>query len=324
MRMASFASSAMRAITLDRASAGKLTLRSMERPRACRNETLVRVAAVSLNPGEVRDALSGGTDLMPLGSDLAGTVEAPAADHSGPIVGSRVVGLVRSRGWAEYAAVPSDALAETPASVSFAEAATLPMAGLTALHALGYGGLLAAKHVLVTGATGGVGLFAVQLAHLSGACVTAAIRKPEHAALVEDFGADHVLTGDLGEASPMGPYHLVMDAIGGPASVAALSHLRARGICVVYGKAHASTEIIVESKPPMNGGARLHGFFLFEELAAEPACEGLRRLLALVKTRSLRPHVEVEEPWTEVATVARSLLDRDYIGKAVLHVLSGD
>ena len=77
-------------------------------------------------------------------------------------VGDRVVGLVRCGAWAELVAVPTYAVAAIPSAVSFAQAAALPVAGLTALHGLGYGGLLAAKHLLVTGATGGVGTLAVQ------------------------------------------------------------------------------------------------------------------------------------------------------------------
>ncbi len=321
MRLASAASSAMHAITLDRAADSKFRVSEVQRPRARRDESLVRVAAVSLNPKEIMDALSSGVDSEPLGSDLAGTVEVSAADHSGPRIGSRVVGLVRSAAWAELVAVPSDALAEVPASVSLVEAATLPTAGLTALHALSYGGLLAAKHVLVSRATGGVGLFAVQLAHTSGACVTAATCKPEHAALVEEYGADHVLTGDVGVLGPFGPYHLILDGIGGPTSVKFMNLLRPQGICVVYGSESPPTPIAGNAILSIEG-ASLHGFKLSQELGIEPACEGLRRLLTLVKTRSLTPHVEVEAPWTDVAAVVQRLLNGDYVGEAVLHVRS--
>ena len=80
---------------------------------------------------------------------------------------------------------------------AWAELAALPIAGLTALHALGHDGLLASKRVLVTGTTGGVGLFAVRLAQISGACVVAAIRGPEHEAVVEGYRDDRVVVGDL-------------------------------------------------------------------------------------------------------------------------------
>ncbi|HEX8261079.1 MAG TPA: hypothetical protein VF558_12380 [Rubrobacteraceae bacterium] len=103
------------------------------------------------------------------GWDLAGTVERTAADGTGPRAGARVVGLLPSGAWAELVAVPTNSLAELPESVSFELAATLPVAGLAALYALEKGGGLIGRSVLVTGASGGVGNFGIQLARLSGA-----------------------------------------------------------------------------------------------------------------------------------------------------------
>src|SRR6202008_775002 len=94
-----------------------------------------------------------------VGWDIAGVVERAAADGSGPPEGARVVGLVWTGGWSERAAVPTRQLAELPDAVSFEQAATLPVAGLTALHALQIGGFCLGKRVLVIGASGGVGRF---------------------------------------------------------------------------------------------------------------------------------------------------------------------
>src|SRR5207302_7521683 len=103
------------------------------------------------------------------GWDLAGIVENEAADGSGPRTGSRVVGMLNPGAWAEVVAVPTSILAEIPESVSFAQAATLPVAGLTALWALEHGGLLLDRLVLITGASGGVGHFACQITRKAGA-----------------------------------------------------------------------------------------------------------------------------------------------------------
>src|SRR5207245_2791439 len=111
-----------------------------------------------------------------------------AESGTGPPVGSRVVGMVDQAGWAEQVAVPASRIAVLPDSVSFAAAATLPVAGLTALRALRLGGMLLGRRVLVTGASGGVGHLAVQMAARSGAQVTAVIRNPQRGQGLSEAG----------------------------------------------------------------------------------------------------------------------------------------
>src|SRR3990172_5874301 len=126
----------MRAVVVDAAHADRLTLQEVAPPSPGPAQALVRVAAFSLNLGEVRGSMSAASGARP-GWDLAGTVESAAADGSGPAVGTLVVGLMTNSGaWAEVVAVPTQALAALPDNVSFAQAATLPVAGLTALYAV--------------------------------------------------------------------------------------------------------------------------------------------------------------------------------------------
>src|SRR5439155_3185288 len=126
--------------------------------------------------------------------------------------------------------VPRNALAELPDKVTFSQAATFPVAGLTALQALGKGGPLLGKRVLVTGATGGVGDFAVQLARLAGAHVTASVRRADQVATVRELGAHDVVVGDEIAAEPK--YDLVVESVGGRTLGTALRALQRAGVCV--------------------------------------------------------------------------------------------
>src|SRR5262245_47596973 len=125
----------MRALVVDATAPGRLALGEVEAPRPAPSEALVRVAAISLNRGDVREVASEADGYRP-GWDFAGTVEAAAADGSGPRAGTRVVGMLESGAWAELVAAPTSSIAALPEAVSFAQAATLPVAGLTALYGL--------------------------------------------------------------------------------------------------------------------------------------------------------------------------------------------
>jgi hypothetical protein len=156
-----------------------------------------------------------------------GVIERAAADGSGPPEGTRVVGLVDSGAWARFAAIPTNRLTAVPDEVSDAQAATLPTAGLTALRALQLGGLVLGKRVLITGANGGVGRIAIQLARESGASVTG---------LVRDAAASQELLRGLGAAEVVetisGDFDLIVEGVGGATFGDAIEHLAPRGIVV--------------------------------------------------------------------------------------------
>lgn len=313
--------STMRAVVVDVNAPGKLVLREVVAPTSQPGEALVRVAAVSLNRGEVRRSLTATESGARPGWDLAGTVEAAAADGSGPAIGTRVVGFLASGSWAEVAAVPTHALAPVPDGVTFTQAATLPVAGLTAYHALAKGGSLNGKPVLVTGASGGVGYFAAQLAHAGGATVTAVVRQERYAALVRELGvAQVIVSADAAAAAEHGPYHLIVDGTAGPVIAHALGMLRPDGTYVLYGTSAGEGDALPLNRFYPVGGATLYGLSMFHELRREPASVGLARLAAMIAAGDLRVRVDVEAPWTEIAPVAQQLLDRSYAGKAVLHI----
>lgn len=312
--------SPVRAVVVDPEAQGRLSLAEVQDPEPTPSEVLVRVTAISLNRGEVRRAAASEAGFRP-GWDLAGTVERSAADGSGPDEGARVVGFLPSGAWGELVAVQTNALAALPEGVSFEEASTLPVAGLTALYALEKRGGLLGRNVLITGASGGAGLFALQLARASGARVVALIRRQEHGDLVLEAGAHEVVVDETGVAAgDHGPYHLILESVGGEVLGNALSMLEAEGTCVSFGTS-ASEEVTFDARNLyLAGGAKLYGFILFHEVLARPASDGLARLVRMVAEGVLKPRIEVEAPWTEVGEVASRLIDRGYTGKAILRV----
>ena len=163
--------------------------------------------------------------------------------------GTRVVALVRRGAWAELAAVSTSWMATLPDAVPDHQAATLPDAGLTALRSLEVGGFLLGKRVLITGAGGGVGSFATQLAHAAGAHVTALVRTAR-----EIPGATEV-TGRI-----EGDFDLIVDAVGGPVFGQAIEHLAPRG--VVVNLATPDPDEPVSFRPglvrPLAGSPHLH------------------------------------------------------------------
>src|ERR671932_2200075 len=208
--------SMMRAVVVEVGSPNRLVLGEVEEPSPAPSEALIRVGALSLNRGEVSRAAATTQAGFRPGWDVAGTVERAAEDGSGPPEGTRVVGLLEAGAWADLAAVPTKSLAALPEGVSFAQAATLPVAGLTALYTLEKGGGLLGKSVLITGASGGVGLFACRLARIAGAHVVGLIRSADRESLVRQAGAHEVVAGnDTSAAHEQGPYDLVLESVGG-------------------------------------------------------------------------------------------------------------
>jgi NADPH:quinone reductase-like Zn-dependent oxidoreductase len=309
----------VRAVVVD--ASRKLALAPVELAAATDDAVTVRVTAISLNRGEVNRALSQSATGSRPGWDFAGVVEASASDGSGPPSGTRVVGFLPGGAWAECVRVPSHAVAALPAGVTDAQAATLPVAGLTALHALRQGGLLLGRKVLVDGATGGVGHLAVQLASAAGAQVYAQVRRPEQAPIVAPWCGDRIIVApELQAAAASGPYHLILDSIGGSALSAALTMLAPRGTCVTFGVSESPVSTFESGVFFRQGGVRLYGLILFYELKSAPAGEDLALLANEIAAGRLSPHIDVEAPWTDIDAIARRLLAREFVGKAVLHI----
>src|SRR3954469_8824027 len=225
----------IRAVVVDADAPAHLKLGQVEAPVPLPGEALVRVRALSLNRGETRGAQNAKTGSRP-GWDFAGTVEQMAVDGSGPLQGQRVVGMLRTGAWAELVAVPTTNLAVLPDNVSFQEASTIPVAGLTALYALDRGDGLVERNVLVTGASGGVGNSAIQIARHGGATVTGLARQEKHLQSIIDAGAHHAVADESGMAAKEhGPYNLVLESVGGQVMGNAIGMLAPLGQVVSYG-----------------------------------------------------------------------------------------
>jgi NADPH:quinone reductase-like Zn-dependent oxidoreductase len=285
-------------------------------PEPLPDQALVGVRAVSVNRGEVR-ALPTTPPGTVTGWDLAGVVERAAADGSGPPQGARVVGVVRGGAWAQRAAVPTDRLATLPDEVTLEQAATLPVAGLTALFALETAGLVLGRRVLVTGASGGVGRFAVQLAKRAGAHVTGVSSSPERARGLTDLGADEVIH----ELQPEGDtFDVVVEGVGGTSLGAALQRVAPRGTVISFAStAPEATSFPARSLFHRAPGATLYGLYVFAELAHQgKAGAGLARLAALVAAGELDCQIDLELSWRQAGEAIDALLARRIAGKAVL------
>jgi NADPH:quinone reductase-like Zn-dependent oxidoreductase len=270
------------------------------------NEALVAVHAFSLNRGELRLFQVRPEGWRP-GQDIAGVVVRQAADGSGPATGTRVVALCDWEGWAERAAVPSHRMAPLADTVSFAAAAALPVAGLTALRTLRHGAPLLGKRVLVTGAAGGVGNLAVQLAARSGARVTAVAGSAERARVLDDIAA---ATGRFG---------LILEAVGGASLKAAIGLIEAKGTIVVYGNSSGEDTPLNFRDFAEHQNARIQGFHYFTSEPEERFAPDLALLAGLVADGSLRPLI-VEHDWSELAAAEERLRARRIAGKAVFHI----
>jgi NADPH:quinone reductase len=270
-------------------------------------QVLVEVHHASLNYGDLNDARSG--RIPPggvLGSDVAGVVRQARA--GGPAAGARVVALTTGA-FAEYAVANVDAVAEVPPSVDLARAAALPVAGVAALQALRAAGAGPGKRVLVTGASGGVGRYAVQLAADAGAYVIASVGSPARGRDLTKHGADLVVVGLDGVDEPV---DAVLDNVGGPQLVAAWELLAPGGSVQSIGWTSGEPAVF----PPYStvGPAKSLSSFLI----GAGAGEDLATLVGLVADGRLTVEVGWRGPLGRVAEAAEALVARRVDGKAVL------
>ncbi len=309
-----------------------LHLAEIDRPGVAADEVLVQVRAAGLSRGTWH-LMTGQPYLMRVmgfglrrpktpvaGQDVAGVVVEVGSDVTRFEAGDKVFGIARGA-FAEYAAAPQDKLAHKPPGISFAEAAVAPVSAITALQALRDKGRVEAGHkVLVIGASGGVGTYAVQLAKVFGAHVTG-VSSTAKVDLVQRLGADHVVDytrEDFADGNRR--YDLILD-IGGNSS---LSHLR-RAL------QPAGTLVIVggEEGGKLAGGftrtlrAPLLSLFVSQRLAMHTTKEhyaDLDVLRPLLQDGSITSAIDTSYPLAETPAAMRHLEAGQVRGKIAITV----
>ncbi|MDQ7809112.1 zinc-binding dehydrogenase [Amycolatopsis sp. A133] len=300
----------MRAIVVDPDVPGALRLGRVAEPQAAPNQVVLEVRHISLNRGEV--AFAGRRPAGTVhGYDAAGVVVRAAADGTGPAVGTNVAAFGVGA-WAQQMAVETTAVAEVPVQVDLADAAAVPMAGLTALRTLRTRSILG-RRVLVTGAAGGVGRYAVQLAALGGAHVIASIGSTPRAAGLTELGAHEVVVGLKGVDRPV---DLIIDNVGGPQLAAAWELLAPGGGVQNVGWASDEPAVFEPYSLFFIGPAKtMSTFGDIREVGPD-----LATLLDFLAAGKLSPEVAWRGSWERVTEAAQALLDRRIAGKAVLDV----
>ena len=285
----------------------------MPEPTPADDEALVVVEAYSINRGELF-LLDAPREGWRPGQDVAGHIERTATDGSGPAQGTRVVAHVPAGGWAPLVAAPTDALAMLPDAVAATAAATLGVAGLTALRLLRTAGTVAGRRVLLTGASGGLGHFVVELAAAQGALVTAVSSSPERGERLLALGAAEVVT-DVESAE--GPFDVVFESVGGQSLEAALTRLAPRGTLLWFGQASgqpASLDFFaVASAAPY---ATIVPFIYWRGDASD--ADDLATLVRLVADDRLHPEIGLQADWRATPDALVALRERRVRGNAVL------
>lgn len=303
----------MRGFITDPNAPGGLRLaEDLPEPVPAADEVVMEVRAYGINRGELF-LLQQRADGWRPGQDVSGVVVHATTDGSGPPGGTRIVGIVDREGWAERVAVPIAHAAVLPDEVSFEQAASLPIAGLTALRALRVDGPLLGRRVLVTGATGGVGQFAVQLAAAAGAHVTAQVSSLEREEEARVLGASEIVVSLEDES--LGPFELALDGVGGPILRDAVHRLAPGATAATYGVLAGPAELgLPDFRSSPN--AKVMGFV--HSYPEETKGEDLATLVRFVSEGRLNPLLGMVRDWEETREVLDALQNHRVRGKAVL------
>ena len=306
-----------------------LQFTDVEKPTPDENQVLVKVIAASANPldwhrmrGQPFLVRMGEGLRKPknqkLGADIAGRVDAVGKNVTEFKPGDEVFG-VGSGGFAEYALAGKSKLALKPVNLSFEAAAAVPVAAFTALQGLrDTGQIQAGQKVLVNGASGGVGTFAVQIAKAFGAEVTGVCSTPK-LDMIRSIGADHVVDYTREDFTRNGQqYDLIYDAVGNRSVFAYRRALSSQGKCIIAGFTSLPRLLeymILGSLVSKSGGKQIIGQGL-----ASTAQENLLAIKALLETGKVVPVIDRCYPLSETAGAIRYLETGHASGKVIIIV----
>ena len=304
-----------------------LQLREVEKPFPKENEVLVRVHAASVNALEWRRFTTPGVARLMcgglrepkskfIGADIAGRVEAVGAAVKQFQPGDEVYGICRGA-FAEYVCAAEDKIALKPANLSFEASAAVPLAGLTALQAVrDKGNIRSGQKVLINGAGGGVGTFAVQIAKSYGAEVTA-VCSTKNQNMARSIGADHVQDYTREDCTKSGQrYDLIVAANGYHSILDYRRALRTNGIYVVLGGAMAQIFQQFLFGPFLSLGSRkMRGVF------TNISQKDLVFLKELIESGKVVPVIDRSYPLSNAADAIRYLIGGHASGKVVINVV---
>jgi NADPH2:quinone reductase len=306
----------MRALVADPTASPALSLADVPEPAPGPGRLLLEMEAASVNRGEIRSAAKQPPGTV-IGWDVAGTVAAVGDGVSQFEVGERVVALSPDGGsFAERVVVPAEWTAPLPSGCDYVTAATLPVAGVTAIGILRLARTHAGDRVLVTGAAGGVGQFTLQLALQARATVTGQAASEERAAAVRAAGAEALV--HPGDGSPVdGEFDVVLDGIGGPMLGPLLDATARNGRMVVYGNsADAPSTFRVEAFYPK--GISILGFRVFTSVPSAQAVKDMASLADQATTGTLEVKVQATAPLADALPLVADLYARKVTGKVVI------
>ena len=298
-----------------------MQLTEIDKPVPASGQVLVRIHSVSLNAADYRSMQMGiGPKSGIFGADIAGRVEALGPDTKKFQVGDAVFGDLSVHdfgGLAEYVAAPETLLAAKPETVSFEQAAAVPMASLTALQGLRDKGRIQSGHqVLIVGASGGVGLFAIQLAKEFGAHVTA-VCSTRKAELAASLGADTVIDYTRTPLTTIqGNFNTILAVNGNYPLLTYRKLLAPGGTCVMIGGALSQIARIFLLGPLLSIGKRKLCM-----LAAKASAEDLAFVMKLVEEGRVRPVIDRRYSLTQAAEAYEYIKAGHSAGKVVVNVI---